>query len=108
MHFEAPLWNPKTQHGASEDFLRHYTRLHMHVSVLYGMSAFGWGEKPRAQVLALIRHDRERVGSVMHQFNTRIRTAVESWNRTAYAQGLASLPVGSPVRFPPVPPVPRR
>lgn len=104
--FEAPLWNPKTQHMASEDFLRHYTRLHMHVSVLYGMTAFGWGEKPRAQVLALIRHDHHRIGAVLASFNTRIRAEVERWNRMAYAQGVATLPIGRPVTFPKVPALP--
>ncbi|MHB1765026.1 MAG: WD40/YVTN/BNR-like repeat-containing protein [Gammaproteobacteria bacterium] len=104
--FEAPLWNPKTQHTVSEDFLRHYTRLHMHAAAFYGMTAFGWGEKPRAQVQALIRHDHRRIGGVLATFNTTIRAAVLHWNRMAYAQGLATLPIGQPVTFHKVPALP--
>lgn len=104
--FEAPLWNAKTQHTVSEDFLRHYTRFHMHVAALYGMSAFGWGEKPRAQELALIRHDHRRISGILATFNTRIRTEVIDWNHEAYSQGLATLPIGRPVTFPKVPALP--
>ncbi len=104
--FEAPLWNSKTQHTVAEDFLRHYTRLHMHVAALYGMSAFGWGEKPRLQTLALIREDHHLISGVLATFNTTIRTAVANWNRQAYAQGMATLPNGSEVTFPKVPALP--
>ncbi len=105
-HFEERLWNPHTQHTVSEDFLRHYSRLHQHFATLYGMTAFAWGEPPRPQVRTLMAADRAKLEQVLAQFNGPIVTAVKSWNSAAYAQGVSTMPTGAPVAIKPPPPLP--
>jgi hypothetical protein len=91
------LWNPHTQHDASEDFLRHFSHLHRRVETLYEMCAGLWAEKPRAQWVALIRADRRQIEGLLTRYDGTVLTDVKAWNRAAYAAGVATLPTGSPV-----------
>jgi photosystem II stability/assembly factor-like uncharacterized protein len=91
------LWNPHTQHDASEDFLRHFSHLHRRVETLYEMCAGLWAEQPRAQWVALIRADRRQIEGLLTRYDGTVLTDVKAWNRAAYAAGIATLPTGSPV-----------
>jgi hypothetical protein len=95
--YQDVLWNPHTQHNAEEDFLRHFSHLHQHVETLYGMSAGPWGERPRAQVLALIRADHTEVEQLLTRYNGSVVSAVKAWNSAAYAAGVSTLPTGMAV-----------
>lgn len=95
--YQNTLWNPHTQHDASEDFLRHFSHLHRKVDTLYGMSAGLWGAKPRAQLLALIGADRTLIEQLLNRYDGSVLTQVKAWNSAAYAAGVATLPTGSAV-----------
>ena len=61
------------------------------------MSAGPWGEKPRAQVLALIRADRAEVEQLLTRYNGSVVSDVKAWNSAAYAAGVSTLPTGMAV-----------
>ncbi len=104
--FEDALWNPHTQHAVEEDFLRHYTRLHQHVATLYGMTAFAWGEAPRAQVRELAAADHTLIEQMLAHYNGALTASVKAWNQAAYAAGVATLPTGAPLAIRPTAPLP--
>ena len=108
--FEHPLWDADLQHGVSEDFLRHYSRTHTHVTVLYGFTAFGGLTMPRAQERAAVVHARRRVEALLARINGTIRDAVRRYDALAYGQKLGVLPLGKPIRLrepPKLPPATR-
>lgn len=106
--YEDALWNPHTQHQASEDFLRHFTRLHQHLGSLFGMTSGLWGEKPNAQIRALIAADRTAIDQVLTHYDGQVLGEVKRWNAAAYAAGVSTLPTGMTVtlRNPPSLPPP--
>jgi photosystem II stability/assembly factor-like uncharacterized protein len=95
--FENTLWNPHTQHGASEDFLRHFTRFHQHMQAIYGMASGIWGEKPSRQMQELISADHARIEQLLGHYHDALLSQVKAWNAAAYAAGVATLPTGAPV-----------
>ena len=97
--YEDALWNPHTQHQVEEDFLRHFSRLHQHVESLFRMTAGLWGEKPSAQMLALIAADRSQVDQLLTRYNGSLLSQVKRWNSAAYAAGVGTLPTGMSVRL---------
>ena len=97
--YEDALWNPHTQHQVEEDFLRHFSRLHLHVESLFRMTAGLWGEKPSAQMLALIAADRSQVDQLLTRYNGSLLSQVKRWNSAAYAAGVGTLPTGMSVRL---------
>jgi photosystem II stability/assembly factor-like uncharacterized protein len=105
-NFETPLWDSDLQHNVSEDFLRHYSRMHTHVTTLYAMTAFGGLSPPRRQELALVAHDKERVEALLGRINGPIRAAVRRYDNLAYGRKLGVLPLGQPIRMPRPPALP--
>jgi hypothetical protein len=104
--FERELWNPHTQHGAAEDFLRHFTRFHQHVQALYGMASGIWGEKPSAQMRSLLSADRARIERLLSEYDGALLDKVKAWNSAAYAAGVGTLPTGEEVTLRSPPPLP--
>lgn len=108
-HFESPLWDPRAQHGVSEDFLRHYTRLHMHLVTLYGISLSAWDKPINSQLVRLVETDRKTVSTILAKYNTEILPAVRSFNKKAVSAGLSTLPTGAgPITISEPPPLPVR
>lgn len=93
-HFESPLWDPLAQHGVSEDFLRYYTRLHMHLDTLYGLSLSAWDKPVSHQLVRLVQEDRNAVSTILGRYNVKILPAVRAFNQEAVAAGLSTLPTG--------------
>ncbi|HVB84491.1 MAG TPA: hypothetical protein VND63_06405, partial [Rhodanobacteraceae bacterium] len=89
-----------------EDFLRHYTHLHQHVATLYGLTAFAWGEAPRAQVRALVAADHTLIEQMLAHYNGPLMDSVKAWNQAAYAAGVSTLATGTPVTIKPALPLP--
>ena len=105
--YQDALWNPHTQHLAGEDFLRHFSHLHRRVETLYVMAAGLWGEKPRAQLEALIGADRAQIERLLMRYDRQVLRRVRAWNSAAYAEGVSTLPTGRAVTLrgpPPLPP----
>ncbi len=104
--YQDALWNPHTQHLAEEDFLRHFSHLHRRVETLYEMAAGLWGERPRAQLEALIGADRAQIKRLLARYDGQVLSRVKAWNSAAYAAGVSTLPTGMAVTLRSPPPVP--
>ncbi len=104
--YQDALWNPHTQHLAEEDFLRHFSHLHRRVETLYEMATDLWGEKPRAQLKALIGAARARIEQLLVRYDGQVLGRVKAWNSAAYAAGVSTLPTGRALVLRSPPPLP--
>uniref|UniRef100_UPI002612BD32 WD40/YVTN/BNR-like repeat-containing protein n=1 Tax=Oleiagrimonas sp. TaxID=2010330 RepID=UPI002612BD32 len=99
--FKDGIYNPKVQHGVTEDELHQLTDLHGAAEVLSG--AYGLnGQMPPPQLLQTQQQIDARVQDTLQRFNALEAGDVAAYNKVGYAAGAPTLMVGGPVKVEPV------
>lgn len=95
---EMKLYNPELQYNVPEDSLHYISRFEMEMYGAYQMLGhLGPNQAPNTEQMGQIKKLEAKLDGYLTKFNGQLHEAVVAYNKTAFAAGVQTLPIGQPI-----------